>query len=149
MKRFIFPLQRVLEFRRQQEEVERSRLALLAAERVRQERQAEAQGAESRRERAACAAATALPASEVRHAYEGAAALLRAREQSLHRAKQAEEKRLQQLDVVLAARLRVRLLELLREKKRFRHGRLADRELETIAGELHLAKLQRESPKKL
>lgn len=149
MKRFTFRLQRVLEFRRQQEDVEQGRLSLLAAERVKLERQAERQGAESREVRLACASAALLPALLVRQAYESAAALRRAREHSLGLARQAEQKRLQQLGVVLEARRRVRLLELLRDRQRFRHARSAQRELEATAGELHLAKLLRESQKKV
>lgn len=140
MKRFLFSLQKVLDFRRQQEEVERGRLARLAAERARLERHAAEQGEESRRERAACARATSVPAEDLRRSYEGAATLLRARERSLEEAKQTEEKRVEQLGVVLEARRRVKLLELLREEKRFRHDRLAGRELETVAGELYLAR---------
>ncbi len=147
MKRFRFSLQRVLEYRRQQEDLERGRLALLAAERVRLERQAEGQGVESREMRAACAAAGTLPAIVVRQAFEAGAGLLRARERSLDLAKQVEQKRLQQLGVVMEARRRVRLLELLRRKRKLRHVRAADQEMEAIAGELHLAKLRRESPK--
>jgi len=147
MKRFRFSLQRVLEYRRQQEDLESGRLAPLAAERVRLERQAEGQGVESREVRAACAAAGALPAFMVRQAFDAAAGLLRARERSLDLAQQAEQRRLQQLEVVMEARRRVRLLELLRHKRKLRHGRAADQELEAIAGELHLAKLRRESAK--
>ena len=148
MKRFLFPLQRVLDYRRQQEDQEKGRLALLAAERTRLEHQADRQQIESREVRAACAAATALPAEVVRQAYESAAALRQARERSLELAREAEGKRLEQLGVVLEARRRVRLLETLRHKKSLLHRRLADRELEAIAGELHLARWQRESPKK-
>ena len=147
MKRFAFPLQRVLEFRRQQEDLERGRLARLAAERLRLEEQAELQAEESRRTRAGCAAEAALPGSEIRLAYDGAAALLRARERSLELAREAERRRQEQLNVVLGARRRVRLLEILRARGLGRHGRLADREAEAIAGELHLAKLLRESKK--
>lgn len=147
MKRFRFPLQRVLEYRRQQEDLERGRLGLLAAERVRLERQAEGQGVESREVRAACAAAGVVPALMVRQAYEVAAGLLRARERSLAQAKQAEQRRLQQLGVVMETRRRVRALELLRHKRKLRHSRAVDQEMEAIAGELHLAKLRRESPK--
>ncbi len=147
MKRFTFPLQRVLELRRQQEDMERSRLARLAAERLRLEEQAELQAEESRRTRAACASEAALPGGDVRLAYDGAAALLRARERSLELARDAERRRQDQLAVVLDARRRVRLLEILRARRLGRHGRLAAREAETIAGELHLAKLFRESKK--
>ncbi len=147
MKRFLFPLQRVLEYRRQQEALEMGRLAPLAAERVRLERQAEGQGAESREVRAACATAGPVRAIVVRQAFEAAASLLRARERSLDLARQAEHKRLQQLGVVMEARRRVRLLELLRHRRKLRHSRAADQELEAIAGELHLAKLRRESSK--
>jgi flagellar export protein FliJ len=140
MKRFVFPLQRVLEFRRQEEEAERGRLEQLAAERARLERLAEELGEESRQERATCAGVRSLPAAELQQRYEGAAALLRARGRSLEEAKQTEGKRAEQLRIVLEARRRVRLLELLRGKKRSKHGRLADRELETLAGELYLAR---------
>lgn len=148
MKRFQFSLQRVLEYRRQQEVLERGSLANLEAERVRLERQAEGQGVESREVRTVCATAgESLPAIVVRQAFEAASGLLRAQERSLDLAKQAEHKRLQQLGVVMEARRRVRLLELLRHKSKSRHGREVEKEMEAIAGELHLAKLQRESAK--
>ncbi len=143
MKRFVFPLERVLAFRRQQEDLESGRLAALATERRRLEELAGQQRADSRLVRVRSASAVQLDALEVRQTFESAEGLLRASRRSLELAAQAEQNRLRQLAVVLEARRRVRLLELLRTKKRLRHGRLAGLEQEALAGELHLAKLTR------
>jgi len=146
MKRFVFPLQRVLDFRQQQEEVERGRLAGLGAERRRLERQAEVQGSESRALRGAFAGRAVVEAAVLRQAFDSAESLLRGRQRSLELASIAEQRRVEQLDVVLEARRRVRLLELLRSRRRSRHRRQADREQEALAGELYLARLRREGP---
>jgi len=143
VKRFRFSLERVLEFRRQQEEVERALLARIATERTRLEQLAQQQQIESRELRAVCVAEGVAVGAHVRQAYDSAAALLRRRTRSLELAGQAEQLRLQQLATVLDARRRLRLLELLRDRQRRRHVRSTDRALEAAAAELYLAKLRR------
>lgn len=144
MKRFSFPLERVLEYRRQLEEIEIGRLHLLIAERQRLLDQAGRLGREAQRVRTEPISRPILPALELRRGYEYAESLRRSRESTLARAEVADQQRRAQLQVVIEARRNTRLLELLRAKRLRRHARLADRQQETLAGELYLAALGRE-----
>jgi len=149
MKRFTFSLERVLDFRRQQQDVERLRLEALAAERRRLEQDAVRMLEQSRSTRTECASTASLSALELRQAYEYSNALRRSRDEALGQAGRVERQRSHQQLLVVAARRNVRLLELLRTRKLARHSRLAGREQEALAGELHLAKLRREAEKNL
>lgn len=144
MKRFSFPLRRVLEFRRQQEELEIGRVQALAGLRGRLEQQASQMREESRQWRAGCATVTHITGSELAQAFQYAHALGEAREQTLTRAEQVEMDRRRQMEVVVEARRRVRLLELLRARKFTQHARLTGREEEILATEAHLARMRRE-----
>lgn len=144
MKRFRFPLERVLEFRRQQEDLEWNRLYTLAAQRehlLEHSRQLEAQ---SRLERAQCVSSPGIAALDVRRAFDYAQALGRSRENTLQRAGELDRERKEQAQAVLQSRRKVRLLELLRGRHWALHARAADREQDALAGELHRAKMRRE-----
>ena len=144
MKRFSFSLERVLEFRRQQEELERNRMEALAAQRLHLGQRAIEMEEQSRQARAGCAAGTGVPAIEIRQAFDYAQTLWWAREETLAQRESVERQRREQMQVVIEARRRVQLLEKLRSEQWSRHRKQADREAETLAGELHLAKLRRE-----
>ncbi len=144
MKRFAFSLQRVLEFRRQIEERERGLLESLGTRRRRLLEQAAQHEEESRRARAEPVQRSFLAGLDLRYAYQYAQALGRARKEALAEAERVDQQRQQQLGVVIEARRNTRLLEMLRSKRLRRRLRLADREQEAIAGELHLAKLRRD-----
>ncbi len=140
MKRFSFSLERVLEYRRQVEDVERARLAGLVAGRSRLLDQA----AEVRQESQAArlmVQTCRIQGTDLRRAYEYASSLERHREQIIVQADRVDADRRSQLAVVLEARRQTRLLELLRSKKLRQYRRLADREQENLAGELYLAKI--------
>lgn len=142
MKRFSFPLERVLEFRRQLAELEEARLHALAAARRQLLAQAVEMAKQSRLVRVEATARTAITSLELQSSYEYARALERSRQSTLDRAEQLERQRLDQLTRVLGARRDTRLLELLRAKRLRGHVRLADREAEAIAGDLYLAGLR-------
>ncbi|HYM09663.1 MAG TPA: hypothetical protein VEU62_02980 [Bryobacterales bacterium] len=144
MKRFSFSLERVLEFRRQLEELERGRLQSLEARRVSLLQRAGEMAAEARLCRLRPASQAAISALDLRSAYDYAQALGRAREETLGEAARVAQQRQAQMVTVIQARRGVKLLEILRSKQLRRHMRLADREMEAVASELHLAKLGRE-----
>ena len=148
MKRFRFSLERVLEFRLQQEAAERGRLAALVAERRRLEGQAEEMLETSAQARRAVLGAGLLEAAELLAAHHYAGSLLRHREAALAAARAVEQERRAQLGQVLEARRRVRLLERLRERRKREHTRQAEGEWEAAAGELHQARQRREAQEK-
>ena len=144
MKRFRFPLDRVLQIRRRQEELERTRLETLTAERLRLERRALELEVESRQSRAGCGLGPGLPAWELRAAHDYSLALDRAREQTLRLSSQVGQQRSVQLHVLVRARRNVQLLEHLRQKQLADYHSRLDREQENFAAEIFLARLVRE-----
>lgn len=144
MKRFAFGLDRVLDFRRQEEEQEIGRLHALYVRRLQLEEHARSLAEQSVQVRASCAAQTVLSAPDLRYAQAYSDSLTRARLEALAEAKRVEEQRRQQIFAVLEARRRVELLKLLRVKRLARHRREAVRQEELLTNELHLSKLQRQ-----
>ena len=136
MKRFSFPLERVLEFRRQIAELEETRLQALVAARRRLLAQAVEMAGQSRLVRLEAATRAAVTTLELQSSYQYAQALERARQSTLDLAEQLERRRMDQLACVLDARRNTRLLELLRAKRLRSHTQLADREEEATAGDL-------------
>jgi len=145
MKRFSFTLDRVLGFRRQQEELERGRLRALLAEQAALLGRAGQLQEESRRQRAACLLQDGLTALDLRRVHEYALHLNRVRTQTLEAAGDKEQLRKQQLQRVLEVQRKVRLLETLKSRRLAEHRRETDRELENLAAELHRARLLREN----
>ncbi len=141
MKRFRFPLERVLDLRRQQQDLELGRLEALAGQRAALERQAGELEELSRICRAACAATTSIEALDLRRTYDYARALEQARLQALGHAAAVEGRRREQMVRLMEARRRVRLLETLRDGLRKRHQQRADREAEAVATDLFLGRL--------
>ena len=139
MKRFSFPLDRVLEFRRQIQELESGKLQALAAQRGRLLDRAGEIHQQARFIRAESVSCRTAFAGELQHAHEYVQALGRARETALAQADSVERQRKQQMTVVIEARRNTRLLELLRAKRLRRHAAMAAREQEALAGELFLA----------
>lgn len=144
MKRFVFPLERVLEWRRIRAEMEQSRLERLLGEQRRLEEAAaelaaaleEARGALSRQ----AAAGVAIDAAALAALEEFAAG---ARiQQEMFRRRQAElAGRIQAQRARLAAAQRdLRLMEKLRERARSAWELDYARELEKLASELYLAR---------
>lgn len=144
MKRFVFPLERVLEWRRIRVEMEQDQLERLLSEHRRLEEAAaelaaaleESRGALSRQ----AAARGAIEAAELAALEEFAAGariqqeILRRRQAELAGRMQAQRTRL------AAARRDQRLLEKLRERARAAWELEYARELEKLASELYLAR---------
>jgi hypothetical protein len=140
MKRFEFRLDRVLEWRRTQLEIELARLATLAEQaqaidRRRREIQADYIAAER-----SLLASADIDAADL-------AALDRyriwVREESARlaaRRAEWEQKICEQRGEVMAARRRCRLLERLKQKRLAEWNAEFDREIESLAGELYLAR---------
>ncbi|MEZ5353653.1 MAG: hypothetical protein R2762_13525 [Bryobacteraceae bacterium] len=147
MKKFQFPLERLLEFRRLQEEMERARMLRLAAEigQIEQQRselaRVEGRAADDvRRATAAGSFPVVAPLS--------ALPAFRERVRRLDRRMESQKAELtRQMDAQTAllrqARQRSEVLERCREKA-FEQWRAAmEHEMENLAGELHLAKWKR------
>jgi|GEM_PF-1213657 len=145
MKKFSFALDRVLDFRRQVEEIERSRLAALAAQRSLLLEEAQEKRRQSRAVRLTPFSRSTFPALDLQYAYNYANWLERSREAALGRAERVEQRRREQMGIVIEARRKTRLLEILRAKKLARHSQASGREQENLIADLHLAKLTRES----
>jgi flagellar export protein FliJ len=145
MKKFSFALDRVLDFRSQVEEAERSRLNALAAQRVRLLEEAQEKRRQSRAARLALLSRSTFPAADLKYAHDYAGSLERSREETLGRAEQVEQRRREQREIVIEARRKKRLLEILRARKLARYSKAAGREQENLIADLHLAKLNRES----
>jgi len=149
VKRFSFPLQRVLEFRRQQEQAERLRLETLAVERARFLARAVELEAQSRDLRGECVRRQQISAVDLQQAYEYAQALGRHRELALEDATRAERQRRDQMARVFESRRRVQLLERWRARKLAQYAKRSDREQDALAMELHLGRLPRATEKNL
>ncbi len=144
MRRFVFPLERVLEWRRARAEIERLALERLLGDwRRLREAAAELEAALARSRRAlseAAAAGQAIESGTLAALEEFAAGAkshqraLRLRQSELGRQVEAQRERL------AAARRDFRLIEKLRERARAAWERDGARELEKLASELHLAR---------
>ena len=144
MKRFVFPLDRVLRFRRLEMERVEARLSELAF-RAHNERQA----AQARRAEAIESGRQLAARPKLRGAdFQITGHWLDRLEAERNNALAASEKLLQQHHEVLAqlveARRKVKLLEILRGRKLDAHGMALGRQLDTQAAEFHLAKRIRE-----
>lgn len=144
MKRFSFPLARVLDYRRQAEDLERGRLEALVARHQRLIARAGEDARRSREVRSEPLTRTLVASVDLQRAWAYADLLERSRVEALAEAACIEQQVRAQRAVVLEARRARRLLEILREKKLARHARLEARDQESLAGELHLARLGRE-----
>jgi len=144
MKQFTFPLQRILEIRRHQEEAERLRLQQLRVERLRLQDQAQQLFEQSRLARIECVSGPGIEARQLQAAYDYARAMDRDRTETLARAAELDQRAGQQLQSVLLARRNVRLLEIMRARRLAAHNRSVDREQESVASDLHLAKRERQ-----
>jgi hypothetical protein len=144
MKRFVFPLDRVLRFRRLEMERTEAELNALAfrvdaARRTAKERRSQA--AQSRRE--------LLERGELRGADFRAtdlwvARLETERNAALGASEKLAERHRQVLGELIQARRKVKLVEMLRKRKLTAHARSLGQQLEAQAAEFHLAKLIRE-----
>ena len=145
MNAFRFPLERVMDWRRQQMELEEAKLRQQAAaiaqlDRTRAQLQAAGIAAEIDVRRW-----TPLAGSDLA-ALGGFRRHVRDQEQQLavQRVARAQQMSGQQ-QVLLEARRRYRLLERLRERRLAEWQEAVDRELETLAAESHSARLSREA----
>ena len=143
MKRFEFRLERVLDWRREQADVEEARLQPLFAER----RHIQAERAQLETERAAADSAVVALRE---HSSTDLAALdayrrhVRAAREKLDRREgDCGARILEQRRQVLVARRRFHLLERLKERARKHWQSDFDRELETLASEAFLARWRR------
>ncbi|MEZ5399055.1 MAG: hypothetical protein R2729_05250 [Bryobacteraceae bacterium] len=144
MKKFSFPLERLLELRRLQEEMERAKLLRLAAEigtldqrRAELARLREGANADLRR--------TVHPGAEPRVGPLAALPYFRQRVARLDGRMLAERQRLEraaaeQRAELVRARQRSEVLETVRDKSFAEWRAAVDREQESLAGELYLAK---------
>lgn len=147
MKRFEFRLERVLEWRRAQLDIELAALGRLTAEaqaidRRRGEIEAERASAESSLFASATAEAQQLAALDAFRAW--------AREECgrlANRRAEWERKIAEQRQKLLEARRRSRLLERLKERRRAEWDAEFNRELENLAGELYLARRTASEPR--
>ena len=140
MKRFHFELRRVLDWRRQQLELEQIKLEPMVAElHLRDSRigQCEAERRELRRPVACSASAEAqdLASAERYWLYLGGQSKRLAAELAA-----CQERIVQQRARILEARRRLRLLERLEQRRREEWQAGADREQEALAAELFLAR---------
>ncbi len=148
MKRFEFRLERVLEWRHGQLDIELAGLGRLTAEaqaidRRRGEIEAERASAEKSLMSSATVEAQQLTALDAFRAW--------VRQESGRLASQRaewEHKIAEQRRKVLEARRRFRLLERLKERRRAEWDAEFNRELENLAGELYLARRAASEPKK-
>jgi flagellar export protein FliJ len=147
VKKFQFPLGRLLEFRRLQEEMERAKLARLAGE-VRQIEQRRAELAQVEHRAADDVRRSVEAGSEPTVGPLSALPAFRQRVRRLDRRMEAQEAELSrqmqaQRATMLEARQRSEVLERCREKSFAEWKSGLEREMETLAGELHLAKWKR------
>lgn len=145
MTAFRFRLEKVMELRRRQMETEEAKL-----------KQHMAALAELDRWRAELEAAGIAAELDVRRwsplhgadlaALGGFRSHIRQQEKRIAEHRKARERQMEdQQKVLMEARRRYRLLERLKEKRRTEWQEAADRELEALAGESHLARLVREA----
>jgi len=150
MKRFQFPLERVLAYRRQQAEAAEARLQQSRSEsaylRSRREWLEEA----ARNARRSVAGRQAVTGAELQAAEGYQLALEAQRGRMMHAQRQLERMQEKQLRDVVEARRQVELLETLRRRRLRQHQRELDRFAAEEAGQLHLAKIvrsRREGPR--
>ena len=146
MKAFRFPLERVLEWRTRQVEIEEAKLQSLAAEREALRRRAA--DLESELEEAGrSVVAMRSPASEELFALDRYHRYAVSERVRLAAAAHDCEKRMAgQRDRVAEARRRQELLEHLRQRRRAEWQAAFDREQDNLAAELHLAKIAARRP---
>lgn len=144
MKRFVFRLESVLRWRRSQFEHEQNRLRELAAERDRIRLRLRELDEDRRRQEHELLASGVLSGAEL-SALDAWRQRQRAERERCEQALGEAERRVaEQRERLLAARRRLRLLEKLKERRYAEWQAEADREMEALAAECHLARWGRD-----
>ena len=144
MKRFSFPLERVLSFRRRQLEVAKSDVKRTLQQETLLAGHARAMEEEMLACREAAAARQETDGSTLRRVGEYANVLHERRALALEAKGKLEEQSCQQMARLVEVRRGVKLLERLRSKKLRAHQLGLDRQMEAETAELHSAKRGRE-----
>ena len=144
MKRFSFSLDRVLDLRRHELEVAEARLQTIQSK-----REQARQGAASLEQQFLAFSDESLrvqitTGSELRAAEGYLEGLRLGRRTQLQQEQTLDAERQSEVGRVMEARRKLRLIEKLREKKERQHLAAADRQIESEAAELYLAKWVRE-----
>jgi hypothetical protein len=140
MKRFVFSLDRVLQFRRVEMERVETRLSELAFRAHKERSVAEERRAEALQSGEQLAARRELRGSDFHITRHWIQRLEAERVQALAAAGQLARQHRQTLDELIEARRKVRLLETLRRRKLEAHERIVARQLEAQASEFYLAR---------
>ncbi len=140
MKRFDFPLQRVMDIREKQVAIEEAKLARLNAEVEILDARRAALDSEDTRVSQSIVSATAISSADLA-AMDSFRRYLKAQRAAVEQQREdAGRRTAQQREALLEARRRFELLGRLREKARHEWTREFDRELETIAAEVYLSR---------
>ncbi len=145
MKRFVFPLDRVLDFRRLEMERVEGQLSELAFRAHNERAAAESRRAEAAESSQRLVAHRELRGVDFRNAAHWRQRLERERAQALAQSEKLLERHREVLAELVEARRKVKLLEILRGRKHEAHQKEAAKEVERQAGEFYLAKRIRES----
>lgn len=143
MKRFRFPLARVLELRRRELEAAQARVAGLRSRRGSLEAEAARLSAECRATHAQILSKPVLTGRELSSVSDYVNELDRRRRLSIEAARRIGTEEAAAVRAALEARRKVRLLEILESKRRREHRAAFDREQEALLADLFLAGISR------